>query len=82
MIMGTVLYWCTPLDDGNLSLGNLTSEQRKWNLKGYCKTENVTEVQKYWKNEFGTPPSTWVTVTKVRAKCELGLMWNTPQFNA
>jgi hypothetical protein len=36
-------------------------EQRKWILKYYWKTENVTEAQRRWTNEFGTPPPTWVT---------------------
>jgi hypothetical protein len=34
---------------------NLTFEKRKWILKCYWKTDNVTEVQRRWLNEFGTP---------------------------
>jgi hypothetical protein len=34
---------------------NLTFEKRKWIRKCYWKTENVTEVQRRWLNEFGTP---------------------------
>jgi hypothetical protein len=41
-------------------------EQCKWILKWYWKMENVTEVQRRWRNEFGTP--TRVTVTKIRDK--------------
>jgi hypothetical protein len=32
--------------------------------------ENGTEVQRRWRNEFGTPPPTQVTVTKIRDKFE------------
>jgi hypothetical protein len=32
--------------------------------------ENVTEVQRRCKNEFGTPPPTWVMVTKICDKFE------------
>jgi hypothetical protein len=39
-------------------------------LNCYCKTEDVTEVQRCWRNEFGTPPLTRVTVTKTCDKFE------------
>jgi hypothetical protein len=54
-----------------MALVNLTFEKRKWILKCYLKTENVTEVQRRWRNEFGTPPPTRVTVTKMRDKSEV-----------
>jgi hypothetical protein len=54
-----------------MALVNLTLEQRKWILKCFWKTENVTEVQKLWRNKFGTPPTTRVTVTKIRDKFEV-----------
>jgi hypothetical protein len=33
--------------------------------------ENVTEVQRHWRSEFGTPPPTRVTVTKMCVKFEV-----------
>jgi hypothetical protein len=51
-----------------MALVNLTFEQRKWILKYYWKTENITQVQGRWRNEFGTPSPTLVTVTKIRDK--------------
>jgi hypothetical protein len=73
--MRIAFYWCTPLDGNNLCkrkwrLINLNFEQSKWIVKCCSKTENVTEVQRRWKNEFGTPP-TRVTVTKIRDKFEV-----------
>jgi hypothetical protein len=53
-----------------MALVKLTFEQCKWILKCYWKTENVTEVQRRWRNEFGTPP-TQVTVTKISDKFEV-----------
>jgi hypothetical protein len=38
----------------------LQSEQRK----RYWKTDNVVEVQRHLRNEFGTPARTWVNITK------------------
>jgi hypothetical protein len=35
------------------------------------KIEYVVEVQKYWRNELGTPPLTWVTVTML---CDIFLI--------
>jgi len=34
--------------------------QRKWIRNFYWKMEYVVEVQRRWRNEFGTPPSTQV----------------------
>jgi hypothetical protein len=55
--MRIAFYWCTPLDGNNLRkrkwrLINLNFEQSKWIVKCCSKTENVTEVQRRWKNEF------------------------------
>jgi len=36
-----------------MALSQLTFEKRKLILKCYWKTENVTEVQRRWRNEFG-----------------------------
>jgi hypothetical protein len=32
--------------------------------------KNVVEVQRRWRNKFGTPPSTQVTITRLRDKFE------------
>jgi hypothetical protein len=32
---------------------------------------NVTEAQRHWRNEFGTPPPTRLTVTKIHDKFEV-----------
>jgi hypothetical protein len=40
----------------------------KWIFKWYWKTENVTEVQRRWRNEFEALPPTRETVTKIRDK--------------
>jgi hypothetical protein len=34
------------------------------------KTESVVEVQRHRRNEFQTPPPTWVTITRLRDKFE------------
>jgi hypothetical protein len=54
-----------------MALVNLMFEQCKWILKCYWKMKNVTEVQRHWKNKCGTPPPTWVMVTKIRDKFEV-----------
>jgi hypothetical protein len=56
-------------------LVNLTFQQHKWILKYYWKMENVTEVQRR-RNEFGTPPTTQVMVTKVCNKFVYGTVQN------
>ena len=33
----------------------LSFDERKWLLKCYWKVENLVEVQRRWKVEFGTP---------------------------
>jgi hypothetical protein len=50
---------------------NLMFEQYKWILKCYLKTENVTDAQRRWRNEFGTQPPTRVMVTKIRDEFEV-----------
>ena len=40
-------------------------DERKWLLKCYWKVENVVEVQRRWRVEFGTPPPTRVTITRI-----------------
>ena len=47
----------------------LSFDERKWLLK-YWKFENV-EVQRRWRVEFGTPPPTRVTITRIRDKFEV-----------
>ena len=49
----------------------LSFDERKWLLKCYWKVENVVEVQQRWRVEFGTPPPTRVTVTRIRGKFEV-----------
>ena len=41
--------------------------------KCYWKVENVVEVQRHWRVEFGTPPppTTRVTITRIRDKFEV-----------
>ena len=38
---------------------------------GYWKVENVVEVQRRWRVEFGTPPPTRVTISRIRDKYEV-----------
>ena len=38
--------------------GNLSTEQRKWILKQYWKTENAERVRTAWVEAFNTPPPT------------------------
>jgi hypothetical protein len=42
----------------------LLFEQHKWILNCYWKKENVIEMQRRWRSEFGTPPTTPVAITK------------------
>ena len=46
----------------------LSFDERKWLLKCYWKVENVVEVQRGWKVEFGTSPPKSVTITRIRDK--------------
>jgi hypothetical protein len=45
-------------------------EQCKCILKCYLKVKNVTEVQRLWRNEFGTSPSTHITIARLHDKSE------------
>ena len=49
----------------------LSFDERKWLLNCYWKVENVVEVQRYWRVEFGTPPPTRVTMTRILDKFEV-----------
>ena len=50
----------------------LSFDERKWTLKCYWKVENVVEVQRKWRVEFGTPPPPpRVTITRMRDKFEV-----------
>ena len=49
----------------------LSFDERKWLLKSYWKVENVVEVQRHWRVEFGTPPKTRVIITRIRDKFEV-----------
>ena len=49
----------------------LSFDERRWLLKCYWKVENVVEVQARWRVEFGTPPPTRVTITRIRDKFEV-----------
>ena len=40
-------------------------------MKCYWKVENVVEVQRRWKVQFGTPPPTRVTITRIRDTFEV-----------
>ena len=50
--------------------GKIIIRWTKWLLKCYWKVENVLEVQRHWRVEFGTPP-TRLTVTRIRDKFEV-----------
>jgi len=45
-------------------------EERKAVLKWYFKFEN-SEVQRQWRNEFGTQPPTRLTIARIRNKFEI-----------
>ena len=47
----------------------LSFDERKWILKCYWKVENVVEVQRRWRVEFGSPP-TKVRKTRIGDKFE------------
>ena len=49
----------------------LPFDERNWLLKCYWKVENVVEVQRRWRVEFGTPPPTKVTIRRIRDKFEV-----------
>lgn len=49
---------------------HLSFVERKTLLKWYWKYENITEVQRQWRREFGTPPPTRRTIARIRDKFE------------
>ena len=49
----------------------LTFDDRQWLLKCYWKVENVVEVQRRRRVEFGIPPPRRVTITRIRDKFEV-----------
>ena len=49
----------------------LSFDERKWLLRCYWKVENVVEAQQRWSVEFGTPPPTRITITRIREKFEV-----------
>ena len=50
----------------------LSFEERKAVLKKwYFKFENISEVQRQWRNEFGTQPPTHLTIARIREKFEI-----------
>ena len=49
----------------------LSFEERKAVLKWYFKFENISEVQRQWRNEFRTQPPTCLTIACIRDKFEI-----------
>ena len=49
----------------------LLLDEHKWLLKSNWKVKNDVEVQRRWRVEFGTPPRTVVTITRIRNKFEV-----------
>ena len=49
----------------------LSFDERKWLLKCYWKVENVVEVHRCWRVEFGTSPPKRVTITRIQDKFEV-----------
>ena len=43
----------------------------KWLVKCYWKVENVVEVQRRWRVQFGTPLPTRATITRIPDKVEV-----------
>jgi hypothetical protein len=50
--------------------GNLSTEQRKWILNQYWKTENAERVRTAWVEAFNTPAPTRLTMYHIRDKSE------------
>ncbi|GFW11463.1 hypothetical protein TNCV_3809821 [Trichonephila clavipes] len=48
----------------------LTLEQRKSILKWYLKFENISDVQWYWKQQYGTEPPTHLSIASLRDKLD------------
>ncbi|KAJ4440381.1 hypothetical protein ANN_08522 [Periplaneta americana] len=49
----------------------LSLDERKWTLKCYWKVENVVEVQRRWRVEFGTQLPTRLPTSRIRDKFEV-----------
>jgi len=49
----------------------LLFEERKTLLKWYFKFENIGEVQRQWRNEFGTQPPTSLIIVRIQDKFEI-----------
>ena len=49
----------------------LSFDEQKWLLKCYWKVENVVEVQRRWRVEFDTLPSTRLIIIRIRDKFEV-----------
>jgi len=49
----------------------LSFEERKAALKWYFKFENISEVQRQWRNEFGTQHPTRLKIARIRDKSEI-----------
>ena len=49
----------------------LSFEERKAVLKWYFKSENISEVQRQWRNEFGIQPPTRLTIARIGDKFEI-----------
>ena len=45
-------------------------EQCKWTMKRYWRVDGVGEIQRHWRNEFGTLPPSRVTFTRLRNEPE------------
>ena len=60
--------------------GNLSTEQRKWTVKRYWKTENAERVCTAWVEAFNTPPPTRLTIYRIRDKFDAtGSVANAPK---
>jgi hypothetical protein len=60
--------------------GNLNIEQRKSILKQYWKTENAERVRTVWVEAFNTPPTTRLTIYRIRDKFDAtGSVDNAPK---
>ena len=54
-----------------MARARLSFEERKAVLKWYFKFENISEVQRQWRNEFGTQSPTPLTIARTRDKFEI-----------
>ena len=69
----------------------LSFEHRKAVLKWYWRTENIVEVQRQWRREYRTEPSTRSTIARIRDKfkthgiiimrCSQVQIWETSHIN-